>query len=253
MANPILIVGGVVAAIWAFTRGKGAAAAPTVTPGGPAPATPGSGGLVPITPLIPHPSGVHDFPALPEQDPSVPDEEDPRLDADLPAALRAAILGVLDDPNSTADQLNMAADAADGAGHPIAAASLRAAAQAKGFAAGPPVNPGQTAPQPNPGNDPGIFPNIPDGSTPATLDPNLLGGAQSALDKIANQAAADAAANGDDGGDDVPTSFDPSQALDTPATGFSQAPAAPGNVTNDGDGGDATGSTIDSILSGLGF
>lgn len=279
MANPLLIVG-VLGAIGFAIFGKKSGASGGGGGGAAAPAMPGSGGLVPITPLVPHPSGVNDFPAGPSKpgpgaaklppsqtnEPSVPDDEDPRLDADLPAALRAAVLGVLDDPNATSEQLDAAADAAEGAGHPIAAASLRAAAQAKSFAAGPAVNPGATAPQANPGNTtlqdieqsvPGfatgqdIAKALGAGTTP--LDANPLGSAVSALDAMADKAAADAMENGDDSETTPVDAFDPSQALNDASTAFDQGSAAEGSSSSPADDSDSGGSTIDSILGDLGL
>jgi len=87
----------------------------------------------PVTPAKKGSPGV-DFPAPSGDKPqtSKPHAHDPRVDANMPAPLVAVTVKMLDDPNATAGMLNAAAAAAELAGFPIAAASLRAKADSLG-------------------------------------------------------------------------------------------------------------------------
>jgi len=100
----------------AFSGGKpGKSKGPTPTP------TPGKPGLG--TP------GVDFFPPAGDKKQPKPAAHDPRIDANMPAALAAVTIAMLDNPTTSAAALHAAATAAELAGYPIAAAALHHAAE----------------------------------------------------------------------------------------------------------------------------
>lgn len=117
----VLIAGGLLGAL--MLGGGGAAAGP---------ATPGKGPLTPVKPIggakPPKGSPGVDFPPpsgdRTPQAKGGPDPSDPRVDLGMPAALRAATIALLDDPNATPEACRAGATIADVAGFPIAAMSL---------------------------------------------------------------------------------------------------------------------------------
>jgi len=93
---------------------------PTPTPGKGKGTTPTPGGVPPFV------SGDRPQPR--------PAAHDPRIDADMPSALAAITIALLDSDTVTAEQLNAAAQAAELAGFEVAAASLRLKASELGGA-----------------------------------------------------------------------------------------------------------------------
>lgn len=115
------------------------------------------------------------------------DQSDPRLDPSMPAPLRAATLSLLDSPTATAEQLLAGASAAEGAGFPIAAASLRAKALTAPHAAPPPLP--VPSPMPVPSGSPGDDfdqggGNIPGTGVPSTGDPDTDQAIQDGFDAV---------------------------------------------------------------------
>jgi len=90
-----------------------------------------SGGPKTPTPGKPKGSPGVDFPAPggDKKQPPKPAAHDPRIDANMPAPMAAVTIAMLDNPQSTPAALLVAAQAAELAGFPIAAAALRQAAE----------------------------------------------------------------------------------------------------------------------------
>ena len=117
----VVAIGAIGALLFDAFTGKGGSSSSSRSSGGPKTPTPGK----------PKGSPGVDFPAPggDKKQPPKPAAHDPRIDANMPAPMAAVTIAMLDNPKSTPAALNFAAQAAEAAGFPIAAAALRQTAE----------------------------------------------------------------------------------------------------------------------------
>ena len=181
----LVAIGAVGALLWEAVGGSSAKG--TAGPKGPVP-TPKKppAGIPGVTAPIP-PAGDKK-PKAPQ-----PAAHDPRIDDGMPAALAAVTISLLDNPNATADQLNAAANAAELAGFPIAAASLRL--RAEELAPVPGISPEENPPpEPAPGTGGGLI--APDAPGPDATPEELA--AAAALEQQLGQMVASGSGSTED-------------------------------------------------------